>query len=195
MANGPIGISFLPSQDNQQQGMQRGQMEGDLGEAMKILSLRMPRVVGPGAISPLAGLSSDQAGSGSLSPFAPRTAGGESGGFNPNAALFQALVSAMLGGGGGGLSGSGGSTFTKQPTDNSGTTKPYIKYITDGEVTPGKYDPITTESGDSGLNKPEQRTWGDISRGTTLDMINGDVSGYGRIPRKYDPTMTYTSLP
>ena len=90
MANAPIGINFMPTQDAADQGQQRGNMEGDLGEAIKILSLRAPRVLGARAPTPGGNLSGG--GSGALAGLAGNiNTGGQAGGFNPNAALFQAL--------------------------------------------------------------------------------------------------------
>jgi hypothetical protein len=102
MANNPIGISFLPSDENQAMGPKRGQMEGDLGQAFKILSLRLPSVTGAHAIAPPALLN------------APGAAG-VGGGFNPQAAIFEALLRAMQGQGGG-LSGPTSSTSIGLPT-------------------------------------------------------------------------------
>jgi hypothetical protein len=89
MANQPIGVTFMPSADNQQQGPQQGALNGpggDLSEAFRILGLRLPRVLGPGAIS------------------SPRLLNGPGasafgGGVNPSAAVFEALLKAMTGGG------------------------------------------------------------------------------------------------
>lgn len=134
MANGPIGINFLPSQDAADQGQQRGNMEGDLGEAFKVLSLRMPRVVGARALTPGSNLSG--AGASGLSGLSGNiNSGGEQGGFNPNAALFQALISALMGGGG------------QQPNTR------IIPGITEGEPNPGTFNPNTNETEDL-LPKP-----------------------------------------
>ena len=93
MANGPIGINFLPSQDAADQGQQRGNMEGDLGEAFKVLSLRMPRVVGARSLTPGSNLSG--AGASGLSGLSGNiNSGGEQGGFNPNAPPISAEMSA-----------------------------------------------------------------------------------------------------
>lgn len=88
MATNPIGITFLPSDENQALGPKRGQMEGDLGQAFKILSLRLrpPDVQGVHAIAP---------------PDLLHSAGAAGmGGMNPHAAIFDALLKAMSGGGG-----------------------------------------------------------------------------------------------
>lgn len=82
----PIGITFLPSEENAQMGPKRGNLEGDLGEAFKILSLRLPRVQGSRTISPHV-----QSG--------PGMAQGMPGGFNPQAAIFEAILKSMTGGG------------------------------------------------------------------------------------------------
>ena len=86
MANQPIGISFLPSAENQAQGPQRQGMEGgggDLAQAWKILSLQLPRVLGARSLAPKRLLT----GAGSA---------GMQG--NPSAEVFKALLKAMLGG-------------------------------------------------------------------------------------------------
>lgn len=86
MANAPIGVSFLPSQENQAMGPKQGALEGDLGQAFKILSLRLPSVQGAPGLTPPSNL---------MSPGAA----GSPGGFNPQAAIFEALLRAMAGGG------------------------------------------------------------------------------------------------
>lgn len=87
----PIGVSFLPSADNQAMGPQQGALEGgggDLAQAWKILSMQLPQNLGPQSIAPKRLLT------------APGSAGAP-GGFNPHAAVFEALLKAMAGGGGG----------------------------------------------------------------------------------------------
>ena len=88
MPQNPIGISFLPSADQAVQGPRQGNLEGDLGAALKILSLRLPRVLGARAISSPELLQSP--------------GGGGAPGFNPMAAVIQALLAAGGAGAGGG---------------------------------------------------------------------------------------------
>lgn len=83
----PIGITFLPSAENQADGQRRGSLEGDLGQAFKILSLRLPRVQGAKAITPPGNMTGTGA------------AVSVPGGFNPQAAIFEAIIRAMQGGG------------------------------------------------------------------------------------------------
>src|SRR5438093_12332176 len=89
MAQSPIGISFIPTADNQAQGPLNMQQDGaagsDLAEAFKVLSLRLPQVLGARAISSSRLLTS------------PGSAG-MPGAFNPHAAVFEALLNAMTGG-------------------------------------------------------------------------------------------------
>ncbi len=147
MANAPIGINFMPTQDAADMGQQRGNMEGDLGEAIKILSLRAPRVVGARSITPGSNLSGG--GSGSLAGLAGNIdTGGQSGGFNPNAALFQALISALMGGG------------VDKPTGGSDVGNPIFKYIVEGGPNPGSFDPITTENTEDPIYKKPETNWG-----------------------------------
>lgn len=164
MSNGQIGISFLPSQENADQGLQRGAMEGDLGQALKVLSLRLPRVMGARAITPTSNLGGSP--NAALGALGTQTTGSETGAFNPNAALFQALVSAMLRG--------GGADPMKTGVDGTGgTVNPYIKFIREGEPNPGSFDPITTETGeDPTYKKPE----------TNFGKIGGDGMKYPEIP-------------
>lgn len=96
MANSPIGITFLPSEENAAQGPKRGNLEGDLGQAFKILSLRLPRVQGAKAIAPPELLNAPGA-SGLAAPGAP---GAPAGGFNPLSTIFETLLKSMAGGGG-----------------------------------------------------------------------------------------------
>lgn len=90
----PLGISFIPNDDNAQQGPRRGQLEGsggsDLATAFKILNLHLPRFFGSKSIAPQSLLN----GQGSA---------GIGGGFNPQSAVFEALLHA-IGGGSSGLS-------------------------------------------------------------------------------------------
>lgn len=81
MANN-IGITFLPSDEQASLGPRQGNLEGDLGQAFKILSLRLPRVMGARSITPQSNL----------------TAPGSAGVSNPYAAAFQALLRTMAGG-------------------------------------------------------------------------------------------------
>lgn len=83
-SNSEIGITFIPSDENQALGPKRGNLEGDLGQAFKILSLRLPRVQGARAIAPPTLLNS------------PGSAG-VAGGGNPQAAVFLALLHAVMG--------------------------------------------------------------------------------------------------
>ena len=167
MANGPIGISFLPSQENQSTGLKQGQMEGDLGEAFKILSLRLPRVVGARAPTPGGNLSG--AGTSDLSGL---SSGAEGSGFNPNAALFEALIKAMLQGGSQTLDNGAGQMFDSgtglTPMDGSSATgasnilRPKIGFITQGEPAPGSFSPggvdYIDESQSAGaMSQPRQR--------------------------------------
>lgn len=85
--NQPIGVSFLPSEDNQQQGLQRGAMEGDLGQALKILSLQLPTVRGARPITPWSNLG-NQGAAGLQSPTT---------GFNPGSAIMEAVFKALAG--------------------------------------------------------------------------------------------------
>src|SRR5689334_14282471 len=95
MAQQPLGISFIPTEENQQLGPRRGQLEGsggsDLAEAFKILNLHLPRVLGARSIAPKSTL----------------TAPGSSavgGGFDPASAVFEALIRSMTQGGASSLS-------------------------------------------------------------------------------------------
>jgi hypothetical protein len=87
-----IGVSFIPSQDNQQApgGPPQGQLSGDLASAYKILSLRLPSIVGSGGIAPNALLQSQGA-------LGVPGAKSQPGGFNPYAALFEVLLKHGLG--------------------------------------------------------------------------------------------------
>lgn len=83
-----IGITFIPNEEAAAMGPKRGGLEGLTEQVFKILSLRLPRVVGARSISPLLG------GQGA-GPMA------SAGGFNPNAAVFEALLRSMGRGAGG----------------------------------------------------------------------------------------------
>src|SRR3954466_11472917 len=90
MANQPIGVTFIPTEDAAAQGQKRGSLEGsggsDLAEAFKVISLHLPRFLGSRALASPGLLNGPGA-------------AGVSGGFNPHAAVFDALLKAMNGGG------------------------------------------------------------------------------------------------
>lgn len=118
----PIGITFLPSAENQADGPKRGSLEGDLGQAFKILSLRLPRVQGAKAITPPGNMTGTGA------------AVGVPGGFNPQAAIFEAIIRAMQGQGG---------APTGAPMSGSMNTGPLPVGITPGDnpAPPRRFDP------------------------------------------------------
>lgn len=176
MANGPIGISFLPSQENAEQGMQRGAMEGDLGEAFKILSLRMPRVLG--ARAPTARENLTSPGAGGLSAVAGQMAGasrdGQGGGFNPNAALFEALIAAMMGGG----------SMGKQGSVDVGS--PNFNFLGEGGPAPGTFNPGGEEEGTYPFPPGPART-----PGNGVPLAQG--SPYTRnAPSKFEPEQRFS---
>lgn len=80
---GPLGVSFLPSDQQAQQGPQQAGREGGLQSAIQLLSLRYPRVYG--SRTPVG----DPA---LLAGNTPRASG-----IDPNAAIFQALINAFAG--------------------------------------------------------------------------------------------------
>lgn len=110
----------MPSDENQALGPKRGQLEGsggsDLAEAFKVLNLHLPRVLGARSVAPRSLLT------------APGAAGIQSAAA-PESAVFQALVKALLGGGG--FSGAAGS-----PAD-AGVAVPFIPDYAP-RVTPGE---------------------------------------------------------
>ena len=81
----PIGISFMPTAQAQEAGPSNAAANTDLAQAFKILSLRLPRILGPGAISPLGN--------------APGSSAPAFSGLNPYAAVFQALLQSLATGG------------------------------------------------------------------------------------------------
>lgn len=84
MASNPIGITFMPNDEASAQGPRRGNLEGLTEQVFKLLSLRLPRVVGAQSLAPQGLLQGQGAGG---------AAG--AGGFNPNAAVFEAMLRAM----------------------------------------------------------------------------------------------------
>jgi hypothetical protein len=84
--NDSIGITFMPSADGQAQGQQNAGdtgASGSLSDAFKILSLRLPQTVGPRSLASERLLT------------ARGSAGANS--FNPHAAVFEALIRALIG--------------------------------------------------------------------------------------------------
>lgn len=172
MANAPIGINFMPTQDAADMGQQRGNMEGDLGEAIKILSLRAPRVLGARAPTPGGNMSGG--GSSPLAGLAGNiNTGGQAGGFNPNAALFQALISALMGSGG-----------VDKPTGGGDVGNPIFKFIGPGGPDPGSFDPITTENTEDPIYKKPETNWGS-NGGDPLSYGGGAMARQN--PVKYMP--------
>lgn len=87
MAN-QIGIKFLPSEDQALDGKRQGSLAGVPEQAFKILSLRLPKILGARAIAPQGLLESR----------------GSAGMPNPLSAIFESLLRVHRGGsmGGGG---------------------------------------------------------------------------------------------
>lgn len=75
----PIGINFLPSEEQAMRGPQQGSREGDLGAAFKILSLNLPPDPSVHGIAPQELLQA---------PGSQRLPAG----MNPLAAVFEALL-------------------------------------------------------------------------------------------------------
>jgi hypothetical protein len=102
MANQSLGISFFPSDENAAQGPQRAQVEGaggsDLDAAFRVLNLHLPKFLGARSLAPKRLLNS------------PGSAG-VPGAFNPHAAVFEALLNVMNGGGSGAYGGSLSSAY------------------------------------------------------------------------------------
>lgn len=110
MAN--LGVSFLPSRQNPQDptlttpGSAVKPTISPLNTAWNVLSLRLPKFLGARSLAPQELLNAPGAGgaAGALPPSMSAGAGGspvsggtDSGGFNPDSALFEAAVRAMLG--------------------------------------------------------------------------------------------------
>lgn len=160
MAN-PIGISFIPTEDNQAQGAQRGALEGaggNLGQAFKVLSLELPRVLGAQSLAPKRLLTSPGS-------------SGIPGAFNPHAAVFEALLNAMSGGGAGSLAslfgGASNPSFTPGGAGNQTFTPP--DYAT--RVTPG------SQNGDRGVvtdTPPAAPSYSQPSSGRLEDIYAGN---------------------
>jgi len=83
----------MPSAEQADDGPRQGALTGDLNQAYKVLSLRLPRVVGAHSIAPAALLHSPGASGVPASPLAPA---GQAA--NPHAAVFQALLQSLIAG-------------------------------------------------------------------------------------------------
>jgi hypothetical protein len=141
VADAPIGISFIPSAQNQALGNQAAGREStlgggpssDLAAAYKILSLRLPTVVGATAPTPASNLTGGGASAVSSLP----------GGLSPHAALFTALLKAAMSGGGfdmsalTGLGGGMGGDASGAAAPPPSTPRPKITLGTDAP------DPLT----------------------------------------------------
>jgi hypothetical protein len=161
----PIGITFMPSQDNQDQGGRNMGLDGpggaDLSQAIKILSLRLPRVQGAQALAPASLLNGQGA--------------GNTGGLNPHAAVFEALLRAILGAGGPGITDPTGRTLD----NGSGNIfRPGVPggSLGDGNRTP---DPRITPGGDDGggLTRPggPRVVPGDEDKGPSASDMGGGL--------------------
>jgi hypothetical protein len=148
MPSNPIGVTFIPSADNQAMGPQRGALEGpsgNLGQAFKILNLHLPRVLGQGAPAP-EGLLRSQG------------SAGVAGGGDPYAAVFAALLKAMAGGAGGTLPGGGAGTYGLpntpraggMPSMAGGIGAPKIDYT--DNTKPASVAPVTPPGGFKDVN-------------------------------------------
>ena len=84
----PIGYSFIPTAEAAAEGPRRAGLEGDVGEAFKVLSLRLPQNPSVRGIAPNELLTS--LGSAGIQ--------GNNQGFNPIQAVFKALLEAGAGG-------------------------------------------------------------------------------------------------
>ena len=144
MANNQIGVSFMPSAEQSAMGGRQGSLEGVPEQAFKILSLRLPRVLGSRSLSP------------SSLMTGPGSAGVGGGGLNPLSAVFTAILRGMgvnPGGGGmpgGGMPGVGLPTPTTPPVNYPGgspTRLPRSMYPNEGPMmTPpvNGTNPVTT---------------------------------------------------
>lgn len=157
MPSQPIGISFIPSVENQAQGPQQNAMEGggsDLTQAWKVLSLQLPRVMGAQSLAPKRLLN----GAG---------AAGVAGGLDPHAAAFQALIQAMVG-----ASGGNGYMPTDQRQPTGTPTAPAGNPYTDFFANEPRMPQPRTDPGLSvppRLSPPDTRVIpGDDSRAPTL---------------------------
>lgn len=139
MNSNQIGVTFMPSAENQADGPRQGGLQGDVGQALKILSLQLPRVMGARSITDPSLMRGGGANSGLASP-----------GFNPHAAVFEALLHA-LSQGGAGMFGGGGSQGVPAPN--------VIPGVGQGEPPPGSFNP--------GGQTPIENTTGPIRSGMT----------------------------
>jgi hypothetical protein len=163
--NQPIGMTFIPSADNQAMGPRQAGLEGaggsDLAQAFKVLSLHLPQFLGAQALAPKRLLTSP--GSTALPS-----------GFNPQAAVIQALLQAMGGGGGGGMS-------TPDPGRSDGRLFPDVAQSAPSfptgpigqppvpRVNPGSQDPIRAAM-----------PWDNVSAATPSAPLTGPFESRGR---------------
>lgn len=95
-SNSPIGVTFLPSEEQSAMGPQNAGRESALGEALKILSLRLPRRPAFHGLAPQSILAGGPRGSVNA-PSMPGMASPQ-GGFSPASAALEAILRAMGGG-------------------------------------------------------------------------------------------------
>jgi len=164
MPGSPIGVSFLPSAENQELGVQRGRTEGDLGEALKILALQLPRVQGARAIAPRRLLTGE--GAQGFSGGFPTSRGGEAGGFNPDAAFFEAMIRALLGGEASSMGG-------------SRSAVPDIDFY----APPNRPGPLVDESAPVAVGGQTTRNWGNYNPGQQGPFSNRGP--YRGTPQEY----------
>lgn len=151
MADAPIGINFIPSTQNQADGPQNLRTDGglgsgstDLAQAYKILSLRLPQVVGAQSPTPQSNLT----GPGAAGLMLPS-------GMSSHAALFQAFVNALVGGDPNAMAGMGAPPrTTPAPKVSLGTDAP------SGSGLPGAMTPPAPSTPGSSVPPERENTMG-----------------------------------
>lgn len=95
MAGAPLGVTFIPSQEQAAQAPHQGALTGNVQDAYRILSLQIPRTPGAKAITPTSNLT----GAGSAGLPSSASVGGETGSLSPDAAILRAILKRMMDGG------------------------------------------------------------------------------------------------
>lgn len=177
MAGNDIGVTFIPSEQNQlAQGPRQGASEGDLsgarpsdlGTAFKILNLKLPSVVSAAAPASSTLLKSPGVSALPGTPPAPAVATGMPGmrapnaSLDPMAAVFAALLRAMQFGGAAPVGGGG----TPDAVANVGAPKvvfqqgpPPGDYAPSNSPTPSVPSAAASDPGSAALPQQEFQSW------------------------------------
>lgn len=140
MPGAPIGVTFVPSQENAAEAPRQGQLTGNIQDAYRLLTLRLPRLLGAKAITPGSNLTAP--GASGLPSSA--TFGGQTGPVSPDAAILRAIFMSMLGDGGGDMGGAPSSAMAAGSALSSAA--PQTRIVPGNDTSQRRVDPSPSPS-------------------------------------------------